>query len=107
MIKNIKSEVNIIRQWALRNKLIRKVYIFGSFAKEKADSNSDLDIAIMFNKQRGDTDKYTTWICEGQKWSEQLQLLIQLKVHLEWYEPVQTPIIHKGIQSGIYLIYER
>lgn len=107
MVQNIKHEINIIRKWASENELIQKAYIYGSFVKGKIHKNSDLDVAVEINKKMGDTDKSTTWICEGENWREQLQSQIRLKLHLEWYDIVETPKVHEGIQSGNCLIYER
>ena len=105
-IKGLEKEVDAIRNWASGNSLIEKVYLYGSALKGNFHKDSDLDIAVVINRKKGDANKKTTWLCEAHKWRAQLRPLLKMKLHLERYDRMETPTVHDGIQSGSFLIYD-
>ena len=107
MIENFETEISAIKRWASKNPSIRKVWIYGSFISGNLHEGSDLDVAVEIEKEKGDTNKRTTWICEAQGWRDELQALLGFKLHLEWYDVDETPTVRKGIQSGSRLIYSK
>ncbi len=110
MQKNFQKIKEILRKWGRGNKSIRKVYIYGSFAKGKFTKNSDLDIAVVLDPSEGDTNALTTWICDKEKLEEELQLLLpEYKVHSEWYDGdgKETPNVKAGIMNSGILMYSK
>ena len=85
--QNLRTEIEVISQWASNNALIQKVYIYGSRARGDFCKNSDLDVAIGIKPREGDSNTLAIWLCEGKKWSEELDPLLRYKLHLEWYDP--------------------
>ncbi|MES9946799.1 MAG: nucleotidyltransferase domain-containing protein [Candidatus Thiodiazotropha sp.] len=52
----------IIKNWAMRESLIRKAYIFGSRAREDYRSDSEIDVVVQLNKLPQDGSEYSTWM---------------------------------------------
>ncbi|NTU49686.1 MAG: nucleotidyltransferase domain-containing protein [Desulfobulbaceae bacterium] len=112
-----KAREGIIR-WAELNKHITKVYIFGSRVSGCSKKtglpvrpDSDLDVAVEFDKFDGDENLLTTWVGEADTWrkelAEQLGLSGEIELDLEWHHPMETPSVHQYLQDGSLLIYER
>ena len=97
----------IVGQWAAENALVRKVYIFGSRARDDFRADSDLDIAIQVNQAPQDGSEYSTWFYFSQELKESLQLLLPYTLQLEWYDPIGTPTVHLGILESSILVYEQ
>ena len=115
---NLEKVRQIIVGWARTNNHITKVYIFGSrvsgFSKKTGQpvrADSDLDVAVEFDKFDEDDDCLTTWVCEADKWrkelSEKLNLPKEIKLSLDRHHPTETPHVHKYLKDGSILIYER
>jgi predicted nucleotidyltransferase len=95
-----------IREWARKEPLVKKVYIFGSRAREDYNEDSDLDIAIEINKLPYDTDVKTTWIQEKKRLVEGISILLpSLKLQLELLDNKQTPTILLGVRQSSILVY--
>jgi len=95
--------------WAWRKPFIQRVFIFGSRAKGVYKEDSDLDIAIEFDKFENDSNHLATWLSESGKWKQEIEALIQdIEIDLQWHDPYgSTKIIDKGIIDGSIMIYER
>ncbi len=107
VLENLKSEVEALRKWASSNSLIQKVYIYGSRALGKATGCSDLDVAIEIKAQKRDNTIETTWTYEARRWREEISFSLRYNLDLNWYDPVETPTVHKGIVAGNYLVFSR
>ena len=98
----------ILCKWACENKVVRKVYMYGSRVKGDFKKSSDLDVAIEIDPEEGDTNVLATWICDKSKWEKELKLLLPgYKVHLEWYDKNETPKVRAGIENSGVLVYLR
>lgn len=105
---NLEKTKKVLRTWAKQNKLVRKVYIYGSQAKAKANPESDIDVALEIDKEPNDENTLATWFCEKAKWYAELQPFIPHKLHLAWHDTEgSTPRITFGIQECSILIYHR
>lgn len=107
LLKTIEPEIMAIRKWASSKSIVRKVFIFGSRACGQSHHESDLDVAIEIDPRKGDTNSFTTWICEAKKWEEELQPFLRYNLDLERYNHRETPTVHKGIKKCSVIIYER
>ena len=98
---------NIIFCWASENSLVRKVYIFGSRARGDYCLTSDLDVAIEVNQTPQDGSECSTWFNSRKMLKASLQALVPYQLQLEWYDPIETPTVHKGLQESSILVYEQ
>lgn len=46
------------------------------------------------------------WICEAERLRDLLQGRLAQRLHLEWYDPVETPTVHAGIVESGILVYD-
>ncbi len=117
-IFDLEQAKKIIIKWAKTNKHIKKVYVFGSRLADCSKKtgqpvrpDSDLDVAVEFDKFCGDDNCLTTWLSEADEWrkelSEKLNLGNKIKLSLEWYHPTETPYVHNYLQDSSEVIYER
>jgi len=74
---------NDIIDWAIKNPLILKVYIFGSRVRGDNRQDSDLDIALEISKLPGDNNIVATFTGEQSIWVMELQKKIPFKIDLE------------------------
>lgn len=100
---------SIIQSWAKSERLITKVYLFGSRVKKTHRVNSDIDVAIELEKENGDADIFTTALGETDNLEKSLQKLIPtIKVQLEWYDSSlsnMTPKIRMYLNDCSVMIY--
>ena len=106
MVASIDRIAKTIEDWAKSEPLVSRVYLYGSRVKGTENERSDIDVAVKLNRIRGDTLDGA-----GQAWdipelSERLQRLLPYPLQLEWYDPVQTPKVHKGIMEASVLVYD-
>lgn len=107
VLEGLKPEVEALKKWASSNPLIQKVYIYGSHALGNENGCSDLDVAIEIKARKGDNTIETTWICEARRWREEISFSLRYNLDLNWYDPIETPPVHKGIVAGNYLVFSR
>jgi len=105
--QNISKIKRIIQEWAEKHSLIRRIYIFGSRAREDFNEKSDLDIAIEFFKCSRDENLWVTGFFETHELRNGLQkVLPNYKLHLEHFHTTRTPHIEMGVKRSSILIYE-
>ena len=106
----------IIIKWAKGKPFITKVYLYGSritgISKKTGQPvrpNSDLDVAIEFDKVREREDLLTTWVSDGKRWHDELLSLLGFSedehLDLEWHHPGKTHHITKYLKDGSTVIY--
>ena len=106
----------IITKWAKGKPFITRVYLFGSritgISKKTGQPvrpDSDLDVAIEFDKVREGQDLFTTWFFNEEKWHKELLNLLGFSkdehLDLEWYHPTETEHVAEYIESGSIVIY--
>lgn len=92
--------IETIRQIAKKYKFIQAVYLFGSQAKNKADANSDIDIAVLleddYTEKSGETKikLYEELIKEGLD-NIDLVILNQASALLKYEVVKQNSLIYK------------
>lgn len=67
---------------------------------------SDLDIAVEHGVLPGDSDLFTTGLCEPANWRKQLQPLLRLRLDMQSYIPGESEIVEAGLRESSRLIYE-
>jgi len=68
------TQFDTLRTWAQQTPQIEEAYLFGSYAKGKADSDSDVDVAIKVSA--------VDWTFRTAKWEEYLTKAIGVKVNI-------------------------
>jgi uncharacterized protein len=91
------SQINQIKTF-FADKPVKKVYLFGSYARGEADENSDVDLLIDW-----DYSKHIGWEYAG--WWEEIKILLNKEVDFVSTEYV-SPLIEKYINNDKMLIYE-
>jgi predicted nucleotidyltransferase len=71
------------------------VYIFGSYAKDNFNKNSDIDIAVVFKNKKTPLDVF--------KFQEELSLILKKDVDLVDLENVNTVFAYEIINNSIKL----
>ena len=72
------AQLDILKDWAQRTPQVKAAYLFGSYAKGKADSDSDVDIAIKAST--------VDWTFRTAKWEEDLTKAIGVQVNIRTLE---------------------
>lgn len=103
----LQDAIDIIKAWASDEPLVREAYIFGSRARQTNRPDSDLDVAVKVVAQPGDGREYACWMFEGEQLTSRLQARLPVKLQLEWYDPIETPHVHRGINESSVLVYTR
>lgn len=100
----------IVALWAESQSIVKRVHLFGSRVRGTHTCKSDLDVAVELIIEPSDSGPHTTWIAnaEGLRSSISSYVPSTVAVDLQWYGgPIETPVIHKGLEAGSRLIYER
>ena len=88
-----------ISDLCIQHKVLR-LYLFGSFAKNKATKNSDIDFLVTFN----DVDLYY-YFDNYLSLKEELEKLYNRKVDLVEEQTVKNPFLVENINQSKILIY--
>ena len=91
------QEINQIKTF-FADKPVKKVYLFGSYARGEADVNSDIDLLIDW-----DYTKHIGWEYAG--WWEEIRLLLKKDVDFVSINYISSTI-EKYINNDKILIYE-
>ena len=97
----------IIAGWARSEPVFRKAFLYGSVARNEWKPGSDIDVAIQLNWRPAVEVELAVWGFEGDRLAESLQVLLPAPLQLEWYDPVETPIVHNGIVQSSTLVYDQ
>ncbi|AZI20905.1 nucleotidyltransferase family protein [Chryseobacterium taklimakanense] len=85
-------------QTFFRDKPVKKVYLFGSFARGEADENSDVDLLIDWDYNHHIGLNYIKWLFDVKE-------ILGKEVDFVSWEFI-SPLIEKYIQNDKVLIYE-
>ena len=100
-------DIEVIRRWAVINRVIERVHIFGSRARGTHQPDSDLDIAMEHGVLPGDGDHFTTGLFGHSEWQAELQPHCLCRLQVESYRPGETPTVEAGIKESSRVIYDR
>lgn len=106
----------IIIDWAKEKPFITKIYLFGSRVTgiskktgKTVSADSDLDVAIEFEKISTDENCLTTWTADSKTWHKELLGLLGFSkdehLDLERYDPNETPHMDQYLKDSSILLY--
>jgi len=91
----------IVRSWAEKEPLVLEAHLFGSFARDEAGPDSDIDLAII-TASEGRIGPYGTYSNNLERWTAELQGDLGRTVQIEplrFATSVVTPAVERdGIQ---------
>jgi predicted nucleotidyltransferase len=89
-----------VRSWAEKEPLVLEAYLFGSFARDEAGPESDIDLAIVTDGE-GTEDPYTVYFFNRPRWTAALRRITGRRVQLQplkFVTKVQPAVERDGIQ---------
>ena len=102
---DIESIKRIITDWASKEPLVKKVYIFGSRATNDYGEDSDIDVAVEIHRLPGEESITAAWMDVVKGYREQLSKLLPYPLHLHSLDG-DSPIILDGTYRNGILVYE-
>ena len=87
--------------------MVRRVWVFGSRARGAERPDSDIDVAVEHDAMPGDSDAFTTAICEAETWHNELAPHLSAPLDLESYISGITTTVQAGLDASSVLVYER
>ena len=102
---DIKSIKRTIKDWASKEALVKKVYIFGSRATNDYGEDSDIDVAVEIHRLPGEASITAAWMDVAKGYRQQLSKLLPYSLHLHSLDG-DSPIILDGAYRNGILGYE-
>jgi predicted nucleotidyltransferase len=96
----------VVASWARQQRLVKRVYFFGSRVRDDHQPDSDLDIAIQLINPDVDM-ALAHWTFEFDTWALQLSAILPWELDLQLLAPDGTPTISAGVSRSSFLVYER
>ncbi|MDP2026507.1 nucleotidyltransferase family protein [Sulfuriferula sp.] len=96
----------VVASWARQQRLVERVYFFGSRVRGDHQPESDLDIAVQLIYPEVDT-ALAHWTFELDAWVSQLSAILPWELDLQLLAPDGTPTISAGVSRSSVLVYER
>ncbi|MEN3354076.1 MAG: uncharacterized protein V7640_2234 [Betaproteobacteria bacterium] len=97
-----------ISDWAESTPRVRRIWLFGSRARDAHREDSDIDIALEIEPVGDSEETLAVWMVNSDKWQAQLQQHTNLEVDLEWFDPDgSTPKVHRALREASILLYDR
>lgn len=104
----------LISRWAFNEEDVTRVWIFGSYSRGEATSNSDLDVAVAISRAAARPwGMFTYWMQNGDRLQDGLrnaflQTNPSLVVNLDLYHYALAKIPYSAIShSGLEPVYKR
>jgi predicted nucleotidyltransferase len=95
----------IIINWASQLPFEVRIYLFGSWAKGTARSDSDVDIAIEFIEPMSKSERDEIWYEFHERWQNDLVRKVGLPVVLQLYEGDMSPHIKQYLKDASIVLY--
>ena len=95
----------IIADWAGKEPLVKKVYIFGPRTTNDHGEDSDIDVAVEIHRLPGEESITAAWMDVAEGYREQLRKLLPYPLHLHSLDG-DSPIILDGAHRNGILVYE-
>lgn len=93
-----------LKCWAANERLVRRVFIFGSRVRGNYSVSSDLDIAVELPFSDPNTN-LAHFQFEQSRWKAELMKIIGLEVDLQLLENSSNSIVRHGVSEDSVLAY--
>ena len=91
--------------WARSQPNVRRLIVFGSFAKGTAAPDSDLDVAVELDGDEGEA--LADFIFEEVAWKRQLSKLLGCEFDLHLGGEAAGPVVRQGLVEAAISVYTR
>jgi predicted nucleotidyltransferase len=102
---DIESIKRIMADWASKEPLVKKVYVFGSRATNDDGEDGDIDVAVEIHRIPGEESITAAWMDVAKEYRGQLSKLLPYSLHLHSLDG-DSPIILDGAYRNGILVYE-
>ena len=97
-----------ISNWAQSQPLIRRLFLFGSYAKGTATSSSDIDLAVEIDDVVAMGEPMAQYIINRKTWQQEMERLLNRKVDLQFYSTDGSTAVEGYVEeAGTLLIFAR
>ena len=103
---SLENAMPVVAWWARQQRLVERVYFFGSRVRGDHRPDSDLDIAVQLIYPEVDT-ALAHWTFELDAWASQLSAILPWELDLQLFAPDGTPTIIAGVNRSSVLVYAR
>lgn len=94
----------LVASWANHQRLIRRIFFFGSRVRNEHRPDSDLDIAIELIYPNPDISA-AHWAFESDAWVLTLSTMLPWELDMQCFNSQGTPTIAQGISRSSILVY--
>lgn len=101
----LEDAIYVVSNWAATQRLIKRVYFFGSRVRSEHFEDSDLDIAIELIYPDCDC-ALAHWMFESNGWQKQLESLLPWPLDIQLFNKNSTPTIFSGLAQSSVLVYQ-
>ena len=96
----------LVVSWARLQRIVDRIYFFGSRVRGEHRNDSDLDVAVQLIFPDPST-ALAHWSFESDTWISQLTPLLPWKLDLQLFASSATPTVSAGVTRSSVLVYER
>lgn len=96
----------VVTDWADSHAEIKRVFLFGSRAREDSTADSDVDLAVVVVGVSGE-NAYTRYVCNKSAWKDQLGSVLGRSINIVRRIKHGKSKIQEAIASDGVLLYER
>ena len=108
---SLDSVTEIIGDWAKEQRLVGRIWVFGSRARSEERPDSDVDIAIELDlsasKGSDESGGFATWSFDCRSWATELQERLPFKVDVQQFIGAKTPVIRDALNRSSVLAYKK
>ena len=95
-----------LNSWAMGERLIQRVFIFGSRVRGNHTSSSDIDIAVEL-PYSDRNENLAHFQFEQLRWVNELSKILKHEVDVQLFEINHRSIVHRGVSENSVLAYDR
>lgn len=103
--KELQAAADILGRWAVTQRHVLTVYLYGSRVSGSHRPDSDLDVAVGLRRDE-EGDALATFMFEKACWTKQLNERLPFDVHLELADPDDTPCVWSYLNNGCVVVYQ-
>lgn len=92
--------------WANNERLVQRIFIFGSRVRGDHTASSDIDIAIELPYADRD-ENLAHFLFEHDRWAHELSRLLGREVDVQMFEKDSNSIVYKGVSERSILAFSK